>query len=120
GRRRSRRQRGRLPHATRRRSRSRRATGCPRVLPAPGSRALAGDGKSAGASRAGERVPPAGTRARCTLHDLRPDVVALDLDGAGADAEAPDVAVRALDGELAAVPVSAEQLDRLVAHELGG
>src|SRR5581483_4813284 len=69
---------------------------------------------------ADERVAPARAHGRRTLHDVRADEVALDLDGSRADAQRADVAIRALDGVLAAVPVAAEELDRLVAHELRG
>ncbi len=48
-----------------------------------------------------------------------PHEVALDLDRAGPDAQAADVAVGALHRVFAAVAVPAEELDGLVAHALG-
>src|SRR5205807_7243020 len=64
-------------------------------------------------------VLPAVARRRRALEHGRTDEVALDLDSTGADAQAPDVAVHALDGELAREPVAPEELNGLVTHEFG-
>jgi hypothetical protein len=67
-----------------------------------------------------ERVAPARAGGRLALEHVGADEVPLRLDGAGAEAQAPDVAVGPLDRVLPRVAVAAEELHRLVAHELGG
>src|SRR4029079_18502701 len=74
-------------------------------------------GASTGGS--GPALPAVAGRGRAPQH-ARADEVALDLDGAGTDAQSPDVSVDALDRVLTREAVAAEQLDRLVAYELGG
>ena len=81
---------------------ARRATARPTGHRARGTAARRGGGTSVELSRRSGVAPTCRSTRRRAAEDLRADEVALDLHRARADAQAADVAVRALDGVLAA------------------